>query len=266
MKLSCLAGSLPVAIVSVVTGVAWGQGAPPPGGGTPTPKPVFEEISMMKDSFMPYGDLVTRGDGAFYCVAEWWVGGKGRAILRLVPGEEPEVLHAFSTKQDAKPPVDGYNPNTPVIFGADGALYGGCSSGGANGNGMIYRLSVDGVFSVVCDLVEPMSGMQLVASPDGMIYGATAEGGPNGGGTLFSMNPNGGALTTLCAFQEMPSERPLEGEQSPFSCPTDLAVGADGKIYGRFEYGGVMSAGSRRRSYGGLFRYDGPGAFTRVGS
>ncbi|MEK7951765.1 choice-of-anchor tandem repeat GloVer-containing protein [Luteolibacter soli] len=258
-KLSDLVGRCSVAAVFGLGGVAWGQGSPPP---AESPEPVFEEIGSMRISFMPLDELVTRGDGAFYCAGTWNWNDWGFAIFRIVPGEEPVIIHQFSNKEDAQSAVEGYNASSGLVLGADGALYGSCMYGGANGYGTIYRISADGVFSVVHDRTAATPGMtHLVAMPDGSLCGVASDGGPEGGGTLYRLDPNG-ALTILCAFEDMPFPPPEVGEQSPYRSPEELALGADGKLYGRFYVGGVTSPGDLHRSYGGLFRYDGPGAFT----
>jgi uncharacterized repeat protein (TIGR03803 family) len=95
--------------------------------------------------------------------------------------------------------LDAARPDSGVVRGGDGALYGttvgrlhyGYPEGSPDTNGSIFRLSLDGVLSIVTRFdgtngLRPITGMMLAS--DGYLYGATADGmneSPFNGGTLY---------------------------------------------------------------------------------
>jgi uncharacterized repeat protein (TIGR03803 family) len=127
------------------------------------------------------------------------------------------TLHSFSQADPGNTNLrnsDGANPNTLIQSGS--MLYGTASGGGTNGNGTLFKLSVDGTgFKVIytfsafdrwgggcafCagngDGVQPDS---LVVS-GGTLYGATHSGGTGGDGTIFEIGTDGTGFTNLCNF------------------------------------------------------------------
>ncbi len=95
------------------------------------------------------------------------------------------------------PGVDGVNPESAgLTFDASGNLYGTTSGGGANANGIVYKLtpatgggwteSVVFTFNGT-DGNQPVSG--VILDRKGNIYGSTEFGGANSGGTAFKIVP-----------------------------------------------------------------------------
>jgi uncharacterized repeat protein (TIGR03803 family) len=128
-------------------------------------------------------------------------------------------------------PLDGAYCEGPFIQGPDGVLYATTPGGGASGNGTIYRITTNGVFSLLytfsgSDGAGPWGG--LVQTPDGTMYGTTSGGGGNDSGTLFRITTNG-SLTTLYSFSG-------NGDGgSPFA---GLVLGPGGLLYGTTSGGG----------------------------
>jgi hypothetical protein len=98
-----------------------------------------------------------------------------------------ETLHSFDG-------TDAAGPNSGVVRGGDGALYGttwGGSDRIHDTNGSIFRLSLDGVLSIVTRFdgtngLRPITGMMLAS--DGYLYGGTADfmnESPFNGGTIY---------------------------------------------------------------------------------
>jgi uncharacterized repeat protein (TIGR03803 family) len=131
-----------------------------------------------------------------------------------------------------------------VIEGSDGNLYGTSASGGADGCGTIFELSISGallqLYSFPCGAGGSTPAAPLIQASDGNFYGATEGGGtvtskcPSGCGTIFKFS--GGAVTTLYDFSGYPhdGQYPLAG----------LVEGTDGNLYGTTSEGGALGFGS----------------------
>jgi uncharacterized repeat protein (TIGR03803 family) len=88
---------------------------------------------------------------------------------------------------------DGSCPG-PVVWGADGALYGATASGGPYGFGTLFKITTNGVFNILNWFPfeqnfanNPGAPPALVQGRDGTFYGVTSGGGPFGGGTAFQL-------------------------------------------------------------------------------
>jgi uncharacterized repeat protein (TIGR03803 family) len=93
--------------------------------------------NLMTDGAYPYAELVQGTDGTLYGTTV--NGGASRVvgtIFQMAPdGSGYSILHIFDVS-----PSDGALPIGGLIQGADGTLYGTTSRGGANGNGVVFRL------------------------------------------------------------------------------------------------------------------------------
>ncbi len=227
------------------------------------------------DGAAPVAELIEGPDGFLYGVTrEGGPNGTGVVFKLAKDGSGFLVLHAFSavtTDADTSPPInaDGLTLfGTPVV-GPDGFLYGTASSGGANGNGTLFRVGFDGSgFEVVyafSTLVANANGLSINddgAAPvagltdggNGLLYGVTNLGGSEGNGTIFSFDPVSKLLTTLHAFDGNAGARPT-GE---------LLLADDGRLYGSTGTGGTNAQGNTT-TFGTLFSInrDGTG-FTKL--
>jgi uncharacterized repeat protein (TIGR03803 family) len=117
---------------------------------------------------------------------------------------------------------DGGYPNSRIVFGADGTLYGTALFGGEFGSGVVYSLQppASTCESALCPWVETVlysfpaaahgvipSG-DLIFDRDGNLYGATQQGGGtgcggSGCGTVYKLSRSGGgwALSASYVFQ-----------------------------------------------------------------
>lgn len=141
--------------------------------------------------------------------------------------------------------TEGYEPESGLVQGADGNLYGTTYGGTApneeNDDGSVFRISTNGPGFALSNLVsffntngsEPLG--TLVQGPDGFFYGTTSEGGANSGsGTIFRMSASG-ALAVLYSF----SAGTDGGE------PDDgVILGRDGYLYGTANDGGEDGVGT----------------------
>jgi len=232
----------------------------------------FEDIHLINRQIQPTGHLVNRGDGYFYGVSRYSENNPYGMIYRFAPDQNLEVLFSFNTYDSATSTnFGGTNPSSSLIAGPNGEFYGTTSYGGAHGMGTIYRLSPDGVFSVLHD-IHPADGYdcwKLILGPAGDLLGVMGDGGPGGGGTIFRLLPDG-TYQTVHAFQKPPfyppwTPFPPDARFEPFY-PNNIALGPDGSIYGTTGGGGPVEAfGSFQFTYGTFFHIQNTGEFTVLG-
>jgi uncharacterized repeat protein (TIGR03803 family) len=110
------------------------------------------------------------------------------AIFSLAPRSPFRILHNFKGHPD-----DGAYPKAAPII-VKGKLYGTTRGGGADGNGIVYKMTTAGAESVlysfhkVPDGVAPFAPLTFV---DGVLYGTTLNGGTQHAayGTVFRLLP-----------------------------------------------------------------------------
>src|SRR6266850_6732 len=165
--------------------------------------------------YEPTAALVQGTDGMLYGTTQYGgSGGVGSVFKVNTNGTGYATLHNFGSI-----PNDGNQPQSPVIQGLDGALYGattlgGASAiGGASGFGTVYRLTTNGTDHTILHNFMPSGGdgqlpytAGLVQAKDGVLYGTTqqggnaANGGSSGQGTIFKLNPDGTGFTIIHNF------------------------------------------------------------------
>jgi uncharacterized repeat protein (TIGR01451 family) len=146
------------------------------------------------------------------------------------------------------------HPDSGVVLGSNGLLYGTTLGDFVNNHGTVYRVERDGsTFTVlhtfsVLDGARPSGG--VIEASNGWLYGTTEYGGAGGGGTVFRIGLDGTGF-----------ERLVELEGHPVAGLTE-APGPGGApvLYG------VETGGGTAAPLGSIFRLglDGLG-FQRVG-
>ena len=163
-------------------------------------------------------------------------------VFRMTPDGALSNLFSFNG-------TNGYVP-TALIQSPDGNLYGTTSKGGpqfrgSGGDGTVFRLTTNGVFTTlaVFNRTNGSSPLSLMQAADGNFYGTTSQGGSNltgtGYGTIFKMTP-AGKLTSLFSFNGTNGASPRYGP---------LVQAADGSFYGTTYLGGESNRGT-------IFRFD----------
>lgn len=159
---------------------------------------------------------------------------RGLAITaRLSCG--PTILHNFAGPEGRSDPnVTSSSPT--VMLASDGNLYGTAQSGGSYGFGTIFRITPDGVLTVLhhfagSDGKAPAA--PLVQVPGGDLYGTTQQGGALGVGTLFRISREG-TFTLLHSF----------GSMNSGSSPTSALIRDGDDFYGTTKSGGQFDRGT----------------------
>jgi uncharacterized repeat protein (TIGR03803 family) len=178
----------------------------------------FTSATTGKD---PRATLYQASDGRFYGVCN--AGGTNGigTIFKLTPGTGTTVGTLANAWNFSA--ADGANPQTTLVEGGNGYLYGGCSTGGANSKGIIFQF--DKATSTLTEKVDltvatgGSLGRQLYFGTDDSIYGFTTTGGTSGAGTFFTVNGAGlvvlkdgfGGGTNVNSFTYDPVSRMLYG-------------------------------------------------------
>ena len=211
--------------------------------------PVSDDGSNVSGSFGSNRLLLAR-DGRLYGTTPRGGANNCGTVFALSPrSRQFTVLHTFSVQSAPQVNEDGCVPTGTLIQARDGALYGSTQVGGANGTGVLFRISTRGEFSVLYTFPQAFSGgaaspsKALVEGRDGNLYGVTslggsAQAGNPGDGTIFMVSPTG-AFAVLHRFSAPGPVR-----------PSSLILGRDG-----FFYGTTSRSASPGEGSGTLFRF-----------
>src|SRR5262249_29283222 len=125
-----------------------------------------------------------------------------------------------------------------LVEGLDGNFYGTTEESGANGFGIVYRITPGGDFTDLHDFADidgahPVAPLMLAS--DGKFYGTTTSGGAFFAGALFEITPQG-SLTTIynldCESEGCPDN------STPYG---GLTQDTSGILYGTtFQYNGTV--------------------------
>jgi uncharacterized repeat protein (TIGR03803 family) len=134
------------------------------------------------------GKLVQTSDGSIYGTLTYGLNGYG-TLFKLDPASgNVTIVHEFDGA------AGGANPQSEVIQGTDGNLYGIASGGGTSGIGIVYKLDLSGNFSVLHDFNGTGEGAYpnaLIQDSGGHLYGTTSAGGPYGAGIMYQLDLSG---------------------------------------------------------------------------
>ena len=215
--------------------------------------PVYTFPGSPTNGIGPYAPVTVGPDGTIYGTTGDGPGcynGCG-VVFRLTPPPtfcrtplcpwHETVIHEFTGQGDGEAPGPG-----GLTFDSAGGIYGTTTQGGANGKGIVYKLTPSGnswteavLYSFVGagDGAQPQSG--VILDNAGNLYGTTFYGGDlgcdfsQGCGTVFELTPSGSGWTetTLYTFEMNTNigNFPRSG----------LVFDASGNLYGTTPEGGT---------------------------
>ncbi|MFZ0315211.1 MAG: choice-of-anchor tandem repeat GloVer-containing protein, partial [Candidatus Korobacteraceae bacterium] len=200
------------------------------------------------DGAVPVAGLVIDAAGNLYGTTSGGGPSGGGTAFKLTPrasGWTFSRLYSFSG-------ANGSSPDSALVRGADGALFG-TTTGGGLGDGVLFGLSpaANVLPSVFSNWLETLlysftggsdgaqPGGSLVLDSSGNIYGNAATGGATRGGTLYEFT-NGG-IQVLHAFPAFRGDG---------SSPIGVVNGSDG-LYGITGSGGEYANGTLYTTAGG---------------
>jgi uncharacterized repeat protein (TIGR03803 family) len=166
------------------------------------------------DGAAPMGNLVIdpsrKIDGATSA------GGAGDGTVfqyDTITGKE-SVLYAFEGGAN-----DGSTPVGGVALDNQGNIYGTTKSGGADGAGVVFKLSYNGSrytetvlhsFGGKADGATPLAA-PVITVKSNILYGTTSAGGANGAGTIYQIATDGAKYKVLYSFTKATGATPGYG-------------------------------------------------------
>lgn len=181
------------------------------------------------------GGLLLGRDGNIYFGSS--AGGEGTgAIARLTPSNQLSTIYSLKGDGTQGVSIFGALVQGP---GSDDSLYGTAYFGGEEGLGTLFRVALDGTFTVLHNFgggrpnaALPYTG--VVVGPDNYLYGTTLNGGARNKGTVWRIATDGTDYSVIHEFNGSDGENP-EGA---------LIVGSDGLLYGTTLVGGSANRGT----------------------
>jgi uncharacterized repeat protein (TIGR03803 family) len=136
--------------------------------------------------------------------------------------------------------IKGAYPEGPLIQATDGNFYGTTATGGATGDGTVFRITPAGQLTTLVEFTGRRGknrGMRpvgaLYQADDGHLYGTTSFGGASNYGTAFRMTLDG-QLTTVAELDFKDGAYPETG----------FVKGSDANLYTATALGGNFGAGA----------------------
>jgi uncharacterized repeat protein (TIGR03803 family) len=212
--------------------------------------------------------LIQGFDGYLYGCAVWPAtslppGPLPSGILyRMAPwGQDFHVLYTFSQTNASGQNMDGADCYEPLVETRQGVFYGAASNGGTNGNGVVFRYSLEnpGVVEVVHDFSAVNSANQnsdgaypdgpLALGPHGTLYSNADFGGANGTGVIYSLREDG-HFEVLHTFS---ATNATTGANYDGATPDDGVILDGNRLIGIAIYGGNGSSAGFNNSGGTLY-------------
>jgi uncharacterized repeat protein (TIGR03803 family) len=193
---------------------------------------VYSFAGGTSDGASPFGGLVRDADGNLYGTTESGGSLGFGTVWKLSPPGIEIVLHNFSG-------ADGANPAYgSLTLDKTGNLYGVTAYGGGANDGVIFRITTTGSFTVLHSFAGADGSLSYgtpVRDVSGNLYGTAAQGGKYGAGTVWKLTTSG-VLTVLHHFAGGPTDGsyPLAG----------LARDSKGNLYGVTYYSGYFGQGT----------------------
>ena len=206
----------------------------------------FCSLTNCADGAYPVGGLLQATDGNLYGMTS--SGGKigYGEVYKVTPAGVVSTVYSFC---EAFGCSDGRLPQTPLVQGTDGNLYGttvlggtgGC--GGCHGGGVAFKLTLGGKLTVLhsfctgtcLDYGDPSN--PLVQGSDGNFYSVITGRAGYSYGHLFKMTPAGTVtlVYNFCALKNCADGSMPVG---------NLVQGSNGNFYGTTSAGGAFNDGT----------------------
>jgi uncharacterized repeat protein (TIGR03803 family) len=215
------------------------------------------------------GGVVLGPDGDLYGASSITIGGQAGGLVFKVEADGGSVSTLYQLGEN-----DGVSPQTGLLLGSDGILYGtthfGVTATGG-GPGTVFSIRPDGTgYTTLHEFVRGDDDNQdaspintdgafpdaaLIEGSDGFLYGVTRGGGANGTGTVFKIARDGTGFATLHVFGEITSPATENiTKNADGAYPAASLLESNGYFYGTANRGGANGRGTVFR-----LRFDGSG-------
>ncbi|HWY56158.1 MAG TPA: choice-of-anchor tandem repeat GloVer-containing protein [Terriglobales bacterium] len=219
----------------------------PKSGGGWKEKVIYTFSAAGADGTAPSAGMTIGADGTMYSTTpDGGAFGAGTvfSLKKTSTGWKQTVIQNLNGSSNGGYPYEG------LMMDAAGNLYGAAPTGGASGQGVIYRLShtrqgwVDTVLHSFTGQNGDGSGLywiDLISDTSGNIYGATSFGGTNGTGTVWELVYSERKKTySEKILYEFGGNGSGDGN-NPYG---GLAMDAKGNLYGATLNGGPSNIGT----------------------
>ena len=210
-------------------------------GGTLTTLYTFCSQINCTDGAEPEAGLVQATNGNFYGTTLYGGANDRGTVYEVTPVGQLTTLYSFCSQAGC---TDGAYPIAGLVQATDGNLYGTTNSGGAIGDGTVFKITPAGQVATLysfCSQGNCADGAlprgKLIQASDGNLYGTTFFGGANFRGTVFQLTL-AGHLSTLYNFCPQPN---CSDGRNP---DAGLVQASDGNLYGTTQSGGANSRGT----------------------
>jgi uncharacterized repeat protein (TIGR03803 family) len=179
-----------------------------------------------------YVTLVQGTNGNFYGTT--YNGGKtgSGTIFNVSTTGAQKILYSF-----AGGTTDGAYPTGGLTLGTDGNFYGTTQQGGSESQGIIFKITPSGTYTILHNFNAFVDGAfpwgPPILASDGNFYGTASGGGPNGRGIVYKIT-SGGTFSEVYQFD-------VTHGYSPIAPP---AQGTDGFLYIPVAQGGTDFCGT----------------------
>lgn len=218
---------------------------------------VFTKLADFDGSngFRPRAGLMQASNGNFYGTtsnnnASSYLPEELGSIFQVTPSGVLTKIADFDGR-------NGLRPETPLIEGLDGELYGTATMGGSNWypgqlhTGTVFRVTTTGEITWLADLDGDAMGYGTVLSAvdsGGVFFGFSAGGGSAGFGSIFQFAPSAG-MPGVWTATKLVDFTGTNGYQ-----PTSLQLHNDTLLYGgTFGGGSAWNQATFHDGYGTLF-------------
>lgn len=224
----------------------------------------------IEDGYSPFGGVVLGSDGRLYGTTSIGTASQantsGTIYSLTTDGSGYTVLHRFADftglNANGNPiNTNGANPDSELVEGSDGHLYGVTRTGGPNGTGVVFKIAKDGSGFAVLHAFGPITSAAntipvtnadgfglitpLVVYADGYVYGTATRGGTTGNGTIFRVRVDGTGFEVLHTFPALVASDTTAATNSDGAIPlAGLTDGGDGMLYGVASSGGSNGQGT----------------------
>jgi uncharacterized repeat protein (TIGR03803 family) len=205
------------------------------------------------DGSFPHGGVIADAKGNFYGVTTSGGADHNGVVFELSPPKRGETVWTQTTLYAFTGGKDGGSPQAALMMDSGGRLYGTASTGGANGEGVVFELTHHkGIwkyhrlwtFTGGNDGGAPSGALTMDGA--GNLYGTTTQGGTGVVGTVFELSPpaTSGAWTENVLYN-------FTGNSDGGEPMGNVLLGTDGNIYG-------TTAGYGEFNYGVVYRLTAP--------
>ena len=205
---------------------------------------ILHTFAGAPDGAYPVYNELTLDKGKLYCTTPNGGDADAGVVFQLSTKGKEKVLYSFTGG------IDGANPNGGVLHDpATGDIYGTAAAGGDTGNGVIFRLTKNGTYTVLhsftgTDGQAPIGN--LVRDEAGNLFGVAMAGGETSTGNVFEWTASG-------EFHVLHEFNGNDGAGPSATLTRDSA----GNLYGVTQFGG-------EDAFGTIFKVASDGTFTTL--